>query len=48
MDTPIHYLYVYKYVWWKLKKKKIKMMMTLTKINYFGNSIARESKVRIL
>ena len=28
-------------------KKKIKMMMTLTKINYFGN-IARESKVRIL
>ena len=21
MDTPIHYLYVYKYVWWKLKKK---------------------------
>ena len=27
--------------------KKIKMMMTLTKINYFGN-IARESKVRIL
>ena len=28
-------------------EKKIKMMMTLTKINYFGN-IARESKVRIL